>query len=149
MKSLFNDADRRELLERLRALQPTNERKWGKMNSAQMLCHCATALEAVTGDRPMKQKLIGKILAPLVRSKALGETPFSRNSPTDPTFVIVDERDFTAEHARLLELIERFVNRGEAEAGRFTHAFFGKLTGAEWGRLMHKHIDHHLHQFGA
>ena len=29
------------------------------------------------------------------------------------------------------------------------HAFFGKLTGEEWGRLMHKHIDHHLRQFGA
>ena len=149
MKSLFHDEDRAELLAHLAALQPSSVRQWGKMSSAQMLCHCATALEAATGDRPMKQKLIGRILAPLVRSRSLGETPFPRNSPTDPTFVIADEKDFEAERSRLIELIDRFTRRGEAEAGRFTHAFFGKLTGAEWGRLMHKHIDHHLHQFGA
>jgi len=28
-------------------------------------------------------------------------------------------------------------------------AFFGKLTGEEWGELMYKHIDHHLRQFDA
>ena len=34
-------------------------------------------------------------------------------------------------------------------AGKATHSFFGKLSGAEWGELMYKHIDHHLQQFGA
>jgi len=29
------------------------------------------------------------------------------------------------------------------------HAFFGSLTGAEWGVSTYKHLDHHLRQFGA
>jgi hypothetical protein len=149
MKSLFDPADREALLVRLNALQPGAMRQWGKMDVAQMLAHCAIALETGAGERPMKQKLIGKLLMPFFRSTILGEKPFSRNSPTDPTFVVSDTRDFAAERARLLALIERFVARGEAEAGKETHAFFGKMTGREWGELMYKHLDHHLQQFGG
>ena len=61
MKTLFDDADRSSLLQRLGTLQADTPRQWGKMNAAQMVTHCARALETGTGDRPMKQKLIGKI----------------------------------------------------------------------------------------
>jgi hypothetical protein len=149
MQSLFQSADRQSILARLDTLQAGSTRQWGKMSPAQMLTHCSLALETATGDRPMKQKLIGKLLAPLVRSSVLGEKPFSKNSPTDPTFVVSDERDFAAERKRLVGLIERFVQKGPAEAGRYTHAFFGKLSGEQWGVLMYKHLDHHLRQFGA
>lgn len=119
------------------------------MGAAQMLCHCAIALETGTGDRPMKQKLIGKILMPLFKKKLLGDQPFQKNSPTDPSFVVRNECDFVAERARLVALIDRFVQLGAGSAGAQTHAFFGRLTGEQWGELMYKHIDHHLQQFGA
>ncbi len=149
MKTLFQPADRDALLARLDALQPECTRQWGTMNPAQMLCHCAIALETGTGDRPMKQKLIGKILMPFFRSSIMGEKPFKKNSPTDPTFVVSGTRDFGAERTRLTGLIHRFVEKGEDAAGRQEHAFFGKMTGKEWGALMYKHIDHHLRQFGG
>lgn len=149
MKSLFVPADRDEILARMTTLQPGSTRQWGKMNPAQMLCHLSQALETATGDRPMKQAFLGKIITPLIRSSVLGEKPFGKNAPTDPTFVVADERDFAAERTRLTTLIDRFVQRGAATAGTATHAFFGKLSGDEWGVLMYKHIDHHLRQFGA
>lgn len=149
MESLFNAKDRDAILTRIAALKPVSERQWGKMNPAQMLCHCALALETATGDRPMKQKFLGKILTPLIRKSVFGTKPFSKNSPTDPTFVASGERDFDAERKRLLALIDSFTTRGSAEAGQATHAFFGKLSGQEWGELMYKHLDHHLRQFGV
>jgi len=149
MATLFDASDRTALVARVQSLQPGATRQWGKMNAAQMLCHCAHALEVATGDRVLKQRLIGKIFAPFVRTSLLGDKPFSKNSPTDPTFVVSDERDFNAERSRLKGLIDRFVARGADAAGRLTHSFFGKLTGDQWGRLMHKHIDHHLRQFGG
>jgi hypothetical protein len=149
MQSLFEASARQSILARLDALQPTNARQWGKMNPAQMLRHCSLALEAGTGDKPLKQKLIGKLLSPLVKKAILGEKPFSKNSPTDPTFVITDERDFAVEKTYLTNVVQRFCELGAASAGRQEHAFFGKLTGDEWGRLMYKHLDHHLQQFGA
>jgi Protein of unknown function (DUF1569). len=149
MKTLFDQADRQSILQRLGALQSGNTRQWGKMNAAQMVTHCARALETGTGDRPMKQKLIGKILMPFFRSSILGEKPFSKNGPTDPSFVVSDEREFSVERQRLIDLIGRLVDRGPAAAATQTHAFFGKLSGQEWGELMYKHIDHHLQQFGV
>lgn len=149
MKTLFEPADREALLARLEVLRPDSPRQWGKMNAAQAVGHCANALETGAGVRPLKQRFIGKLLAPFVRASVLGEKPFTKNAPTDPTFVVADPRDLDRERARLLGLVQRFVERGAPAAGTATHAFFGKLTGEQWGVLMYKHIDHHLRQFGV
>jgi hypothetical protein len=148
MRSLFVVADTDSLVQRLHALQPDARRQWGTMAPAQMLRHCALALETGSGDRPMKQALIGKILMPLFKKKILDAPHLKKGSPTDPTFIVKDECDFAAERTRLLTLIERFVQRGPAAAATQTHPFFGRLSGDQWGELMYKHIDHHLQQFG-
>ena len=149
MKTLFDPADRNALETRIRSLGPENQRLWGKMNAAQMLCHCQRPIETVVGDKPMKQAFIGKLIVPFIRKSIFSEKPFGKNAPTDPTFVVADERQLDAERDQLLKLIDRMVERGPDPAGKATHSFFGKLSGAEWGELMYKHIDHHLQQFGA
>lgn len=148
MNTLFDQADRAELLSRLANLKPASTRLWGKMTPAQMLAHCSRVLETAVGITPRKQALLGKIVTPFIRSMIVGEKPFGRNSPTDPKFVISDERDFDAERKRLVELVELFAQRGPEAAGKATHSFFGKLSGEEWGTLSYKHLDHHLRQFG-
>ena len=148
MKSLFSPTDREGLSLRLATLEPETARQWGKMDPAQMLLHCAIGLEAATGDRPMQQVFLGKLVTPFIRRTVLGEKPFRKNVPTDPTFVVSDRRDFEVERTRLATLIDRFVQYGPESAGRVPHAFFGRLSGDEWGRLMYKHLDHHLRQFG-
>jgi Protein of unknown function (DUF1569) len=149
MQSLFDSADRQSVLGRLARLEPSAERQWGKMAAAQMLAHCSIALEMATGDRPRKQKLIGKIFAPFVRSSLLGEKPFSRNSPTDPAFIVTEEKDFDAEKRRLTAIVNKFCERGPEKASVQVHSFLGRLNGEEWGVMMYKHLDHHLRQFGA
>lgn len=149
MESLFNPADREAIAHRLAALEPESLRRWGTMAPAQMLLHCAIGLESATGGRPMKQVFLGKLVTPFIRGTVLGTKPFRRNVPTDPVFVVSDTRDFEVERIRLATLIDRFVQRGAVSAGKEIHAFFGRLNGDEWGRLMYKHLDHHLRQFGA
>ncbi|HEY2093983.1 MAG TPA: DUF1569 domain-containing protein [Thermoanaerobaculia bacterium] len=149
MKTLFDPADRSALEGRIRALGPDNRRLWGKMSAAQAMCHCGRPLETAIGEKPMKQAFIGKIIMPFIRKTIFSEKPFGKSAPTDPTFVVADERELNAERDQLLTLIDRFVQRGPDAARKETHSFFGKLSGAEWGQLMYKHIDHHLQQFGA
>ncbi len=149
MRNLFDASSKEEILQRLSRLSPAAARQWGKMSVSQMLAHCAAALEAGTGDNPRPQKLIGKVFAPFVRKGLLGDKPFSRGSPTDPAFVVRDERDFARERERVVALVEKFCARGRDEAGREIHSFFGRMTGEEWGRLMYKHLDHHLKQFAS
>ena len=144
LQNLFEPGDREALLRRLNGLQPGSARLWGKMDAAQMLAHCAVAFEVACGDRPKKQALLGRLVTPFIRSSILGAKPFGRNSPTDPDFVIADERDFNVERRRLSRIIERFCERGPDAAAAQGHSFFGRLNGDEWG-----HLDHHLRQFGA
>src|SRR5215468_1130019 len=105
MQSLFEPAARQEILGRLDRFQSTSPRQWGKMNAAQMLEHCALALEMGTGDRPLPHSLIGKIFSPFVKKGFVGDKPFGRNAPTDPRLVVSDERDFTAQKERLAKVI--------------------------------------------
>ncbi len=149
MKSLFDPAAQKLIADRLSALPATAVREWGKMDAAQMLAHCSAALEVGTGDRPRRQALIGKIFAPFVRSSLLGDKPFRKSSPTDPSFVVSDARDFAREKERLLGLVGRFCKGGATEAGKHVHSFLGRISGDDWGVMMYKHLDHHLRQFGA
>jgi hypothetical protein len=56
--------------------------------------------------------------------------------------------DFTAEQARALQLIDEFAERPEGGAWP-TSAALGLMRGCDWSRLMAKHLDHHLRQFGC
>ena len=149
MGTLFAATDRAAIEDRLGRLGADAKRAWGTMDPAQMLTHCALPLETALGDRPVRQKLVGKLVGPFVRGLVLGERPFMRNAPTDPMFVVADPREFEAERSRLSALIARFADAGPDAAAAQTHIFFGRLSGDQWGRLMYKHLDHHLRQFGA
>jgi hypothetical protein len=149
MNTLFAAADRQQILDRLGKLQPGASRQWGKMDPAQMCAHCVAALEVGAGDVTKDHSFIGKVLGRFVKGSLLGEKPFSKNSPTDPTFIVNDPRDFTKEKARLVEIVKRFGDAGASAANGRMHSFFGRLKGEEGGVLMYKHLDHHLRQFGA
>ncbi len=94
--------------------------------------------------------LIGRLLGPLAKKSLIvnGE-PMRRNSMTDKSVIVADERDFTVERQRLLEAIDRFATGGPRICTKHPHFFFGPLTPVEWASLMYQHLDHHLRQFGV
>jgi hypothetical protein len=149
MKNLFERDTVDELTARVDTLQPTTQRQWGKMDVAQMMAHCAAALEMASGRINPPRALIGRLLAPLVRSIYTNEKPFAQNYPTDKQLLVADQRDFLREQERLKVCIRGFHEGGEAACTRHPHPFFGVLSPADWGRGMYKHLDHHLRQFGA
>jgi hypothetical protein len=149
MNSLFAPPDRQQILDRLGKLQAGAARQWGKMDAAQMCAHCVAALEVGAGDVAKEHSFIGNVLGRFVKGSVLGEKPFSKNSPTDPSFVVSDPRDFAKDKARLVAIVKRFGEEGASAADGRMHSFFGRLSGDEWGVLMHKHLDHHLRQFGV
>jgi|WetSurMetagenome_2_1015567.scaffolds.fasta_scaffold421861_2 hypothetical protein len=149
MQNMFDQDDRDVLVRRLLGLQPTSPRQWGKMTVSQMLAHCSVSFEVPCGDIVKKQTLLGRVVTPILRPMVFGLKPFGRNAPTDPDYRITDDRDFEKERARLSALIDRFCSRGPAAAAGVVHPFFGRLSSEEWGRLLYKHLDHHLRQFSA
>lgn len=150
MKTLFDQSSPDELKARLQRLRSDSEREWGKMTPAQALAHTARSLEMALGEWKPPRLFIGRILGGFVKRVALKDDgPFKKNSPTDPGLVVADEREFEAERQRLIALIDRVADGGPNVCTAHAHPFFGRLTGAEWGALVYKHIDHHLRQFGV
>lgn len=150
MKNLFELTTANEVKERIVRLGPNSQRQWGKMTAPQALAHCANTMEWAVGDRKEPRMFIGRILGPLVKSRVLkGDEPMRRNAPTTKSLVISDERDLAKERQRLCVLIDRFSTGGPQGCTKHPHTFFGPLTPEEWSRLMYKHLDHHLQQFGV
>ena len=151
MKTLFEAAMAAQIQERMAQLTPHSERLWGKMTPAQALAHCSGAMEMAMGDTPPQPRiLIGRLLGPLAKKSLLvNGTPMRRNSGTDRSLVVSDDRDFLTERQRLRALIDRFTTGGNGVCTKHPHFFFGPLTPLEWSALMYQHLDHHLRQFGA
>jgi len=150
MKNLFEAATLQEIKDRVERLGPNNVRQWGKMTAPQAMAHCAIAMEWAVGDVRPKRAFLGRIFGALAKAQVLkDEKPLRRNTPTDKTLVVADQRDLKKEGERLCQLVDRFAAGGPEGCTTHPHLFFGSLTPEEWATLMYKHIDHHLRQFGA
>lgn len=146
--TLLAEADRSTLVARLARLKPGTPPRWGRMNAGQMLHHLAEAQRMALGDlavRPVDKRLFRTGLVKYLFIRAL---PIPKGVPTAPELVSRDSFDFDAERARLTETITRFANVPGTGRGP-EHPLFGVLTWPEWGLLQHKHVDHHLRQFGG
>jgi hypothetical protein len=149
MKTIFDGVTHEELMERLGRLTPEAERQWGKMTASQMMEHTARGLEMATGKRKVEQVFLGKAIGWIFKGGFLSDKPMPKNVPTGPWLIIKDDPPFDATRERLKELMTEFHTLGESGTDGLVHAFFGRLTGKQWGETQYKHVDHHLRQFGV
>ena len=149
MKNLFDAGVYNEITERINKLTPQSQRQWGKMNVAQMLAHCKEAFKVPLSDKKMPRMFLGLLVGWMVKAKLYNDSPWKRNLPTAPNFIIKDERDFEKEKKELTSLINQFYTGGPGNVGRFPHPMFGSFTAEQWGKSMYKHLDHHFQQFGV
>ncbi|BDD08887.1 hypothetical protein FUAX_13190 [Fulvitalea axinellae] len=148
--SVFTEQGVNELTERIGVLTADSEKKWGKMDPAQMLAHCNVPYEMVYEDtHPRPNPLVRFFLKRFVKPAVVSDKPYPRNSRTAPQFLVKDKKDFEKEKAKLLGHIRRTAALGEVFFdGRESHSF-GRLSLKEWDTMFYKHLDHHLKQFGA
>jgi hypothetical protein len=149
MKNLFDKPVYDEIIGRMGTLRLQSQRKWGKMDVAQMLAHCIEAFRVPLSDKPMRRMLIGRLLGWAIKTKLYSDDPWKQNLPTSSQFIIKGSRDFEREKKELVSMIDDFYTRGPQNAGKFAHPMFGKFTKEQWGMAMYKHLNHHLAQFGA
>ncbi len=148
MKTVFDPDCLATLLSRLELLRADTPRLWGTMEPAAMLAHCTAVLELANGERPTVWIWVGRILGPLFRKSYTDAKPWPKNLPTGKGFVFPGSRNFEQEKIRLIDTLQRFSTKADVEATNHPHPFFGRLSQNEWGLGMHKHLDHHLRQFG-
>jgi len=149
MPNLFDQQDYRAIVDRFQSLSPDSPAKWGKMNVSQMLAHCQVPIQVGLGEVKLKRNLFGILFGKMAKKTVMSDKPFKKSLPTDPSFVIKDDRNFDAERSKLMSLIEKWHNGGAEGLTKEPHPFFGPMTAEEWNKSQYKHLDHHLQQFGV
>ncbi len=120
------------------------------MDVNQMIIHLKDQLDIGLGNTRAAAQgpfifrtMLGRYLALYVLEWRKGKevTPAEMNADLKGTVIT----DFESDKHLLLIRLHEF-----ATAEVFSdHPFFGPLSKPQWGRLVWKHINHHLEQFGA
>ena len=135
------------LRRRLEALRPDSQRQWGTMSVGQMLWHVSETMEAALGRStlgPQKVPLPRPVLKFIVIN-----LPWPKGAPTlEPWKAGEDKYDFAAEHSRCLRLLDELAMKPIDEPWPDSPSL-GRMSGRDASRLMAKHLNHHLKQFGA
>jgi hypothetical protein len=149
MKSIFNKADRNEIIGRIGALNPNSKSGWGKMSVEQMVGHCILCDEYYFGGVPVKRSFLGRIIGKKALKSILrpGTTLLRKNSPTAVDFLPgASGSDLESQKTSWKALIERYDSYPNAT---FPHWFFGKMTKEQMGQFVYIHCNHHLTQFNV
>lgn len=147
MKTVWNDADYRELCGRLDRLTPETRARWGKMDGPQMVCHLADSLRMVSGELRVAPKKLPIRFTPL-KQLIIYCMPFPKGAPTAPELRAREPMEWEAEITTLRSQLAALVKRGTS--GPFVpHPAFGALTPRTIGVLVYRHMNHHLTQFGV
>ena len=146
--NIFDPSDYESVVQRIRALTPDHARKWGTMDIGQMLAHCSTQLPLGLGvlsqdsyEGPAIQRTrIGWWLILFV-------VPWTRGLPTPSRMNMVKNKTSTSGFEEEKEQLLSLLSKVQEHPDLLPHPFFGALDRKHWGRLIWKHLDHHLRQF--
>jgi len=148
MKTVFDDATRLGLINRISNLNESSSPQWGKMNVYQMLKHCVLCEEMYLGKKKYNRTFLGRIFGKMgLKNLLKDEKPIGKNAPTSPYFKIREiSGNVEEEKSKWIALIKEYQNFNNPD---FEHWFFGKMTKEEVGYFVYKHTDHHLRQFNV
>ena len=146
VKDMFDPAVKQAIVDRINKLTPESQRRWGKMDVAQMLAHVQLPISCAYGTHQVKPMFFMRVLGPLFKGVLYNEKPYKQGLPTDPSYVVVDTKNFETEKQALLGKLTRF-SPGAIVVEK--HPVWGKLSKDQWSKATWKHLDHHLTQFGV
>lgn len=147
MASIYNKEDNDAMIARIYSLSPQSKALWGSMTVDQMCKHCSAAMEVGLGTKTLKIHFLLKILGRMIKNKALN-SDFGKNSPTSKELKCTDHYDFESSRKEFAEYFAQFA-KGPQIIKLTQHPFWGKMNDEDWDKLLWKHADHHLKQFGT
>jgi hypothetical protein len=147
--NIFTDLPYAQIVHRLKGLNATSERQWGTMTPAQMLRHCRSQVDFILNPTDDVKVYKTMLRFSPIRWLALYGMPWPKNTKTAPEMDVnkglTDTADFETELKLILEALHNLYHAQHVEA---IHPLFGKMGKTQWGRVVWKHLDHHLRQFG-
>jgi hypothetical protein len=146
-QTIFDSAARQQLLARIDRLTPDAHGAWGKLTAPKMVSHLHDSLRMALGDLvvPPRKSFLGNRL---MRYLVIHVMPWPKGAPTAPQLLARAPESWPADIASLKGLVERAAANESAGAWQ-PHPAFGDISTRTWGVLIHRHVAHHLTQFGV
>ena len=147
-RTIFNPTDRDALLARLDRLTPDAQARWGRMTPQRMLCHLSDSIRVGIGEIPAEFKN-GPLANPIARWLLAYVVPFPKGrAETAPEMLTTQPSDWQGDLTAARTYLRAAAERGpDGQWAR--HPAFGDVSGTLYGVFIHKHVDHHLRQFGV
>ncbi len=140
-----------ELIPLIKHLAPDAKGKWGKMDGQQMVEHVADFFKISTGklhfDLVTPADMLPKFKAFLLSDKEFRENTKAPVLPDEP-FPHRNKVMQLAVAELENEVNDFFILFKDKPTLIVQHPVFGDLNFDEWIQLHHKHVVHHLKQFG-
>lgn len=147
-KTIFRTTDREALLARLDRLTPDAKARWGTLTAPRMLCHLSDSIRVGLGEAPAECKK-GPLANPVARWLLAYVVPFPKGkAQTAPEMLRTQPSDWRTDLAAARDYVRAAAARG-ADGQWARHPAFGGVSGKLYGVFIHKHVDHHLRQFGV
>jgi len=148
MKNILNAADRADLRRRLESLRPERQPRWGSFTAPRMLAHLCDQMRLPLGSQSAAP-IPGPLRLPGLGWLVMCVLPWPRGKvQSPPETLLTDATDWESDLATLHDLVEQFAGDDQRDSWP-DHPAFGSMSRRDWGIFCHRHIDHHLCQFGA
>ena len=148
MATLFDPADRAAILERIERLTADRRPTWGRFTAPEMVCHVTSGIRQGLGEVDLGPP-VGPFTRWPVNWLLIHVVPWPKGKAKAPREMLATRPTTWAKDvATLVSAVERFGHRGPTAPWPESKVF-GRISGASWGVLQHKHLDHHLRQFGV
>jgi hypothetical protein len=150
MATIRDERTREVLIQRINRIRGDEAAVWGKMSVGQMMSHLVQA-----GEMPFVETMPDRstfAFRTFVKPLVLYVMPMPKEVKTSPE---LDQQErgrppgnFDDDRELVIGLIEK-IGTLPAHAKCLHHPMFGPMSAKEWAVIAHKHIDHHLKQFGV
>jgi hypothetical protein len=147
-KTIFNQARFLSIYDRVLTIRPGAQRRWGLMNVAQMLNHLKISTAGGLKVLQLKDEssFLSRTFIKFIVLYVLPRLPRNIEAPQSSKREINQVPDFDEEKQQVLLTLEKVYTSSDRA---YPHPMFGSMSRAQWGRLIYRHFDHHLRQFGA
>ena len=150
-KTLHNKHFFDEIKLRISKLSADSERRWGRMNVAQMLYHCDLVLQVPLQKIELPEiNYIFRAIGVLTKKEMqIFNNGIPHNMPTFQKLIVNFECSFDEAKNNLLKTLDLYREAFEKKRLPKEHVLFGTMKEKDWGFLEYKHLDHHLKQFNV
>ena len=140
-----------EFVPLVKTIDATTKPRWGKMNAQQMAEHVSAFFKVSTNRLKFPLTTPAEHL-PKYKEFLLSEKEFRENTKAP----VLPEEPLPVQFANMNEAVAElekevnyfFIYFSDDPEKKTLHPAFGELNFEEWVQLHHKHVKHHLKQFG-